>query len=144
MTQEDLARRMNNVVYAQRKLAYLQEKVCELQGQDPIVLLPDQRSLSAANVAAAAEYEQALSEAKAEMAQEESTVELQTNALLTALPELIKELIRKGRPLIAHWPADGILSLALVYQNDKFSIIPDNEMPPELVGHDLPLVDQHA
>lgn len=144
MTQEDLARRMNNVVYAQRKLSYLQEKLRELQAQDPIVLLPDQRSLSAANVEAAAQYELLLGEANAEIAQEEGTMQLQTDSLLAALPELIKALIRKGWPLIAHWPADGILSLALVYQDDKFSIIPDNELPSQLASQALPPVDRRA
>ena len=132
MPQEDLARRMHSVVYAQRKLSYLQEKLRELQMQAPLLLLPDQRSLSAADVSVAAQYELLLHEASAEIAQEESTVQQQTDSLLTALPELIKALIRKGWPLIAHWPADGILSLALVYQEDKFSIIPDNELPQQL------------
>lgn len=70
MTQEDLARRMHSVVYAQRKLAYLQEKLQELQAHDPIVLLPDQRSLSAVDVEVAAQYEQQLHEATAQIAQE--------------------------------------------------------------------------
>lgn len=134
MTQEDLARRMNNVVYAQRKLAYLREKLQELQAQKPIVLLPEQRSLSATNVEAAAQHQLLLNEANTEIAQEADTVQLQTDALLAALPDLIKDYIRQGLPLIAHWPADGILSLALVYLNDKFSVIPDNELPSEFTS----------
>lgn len=87
--------------------------------------MPDQRSLLAANAEAAAQHELLLNEANTEIKQEESTVLLQTDALLAALPELIRTLIRKGWPLIAHWPAEGILSLALVCQDNKFSIIPD-------------------
>ncbi|RZJ93728.1 MAG: hypothetical protein EOO60_04670 [Hymenobacter sp.] len=120
-------------------MSYLQEKLRELQAKDPIVLLPDQRSLSTANVEAAAQHELLLNEANTEITQEESTVLLQTDALLAALPELIKALIRKGWPLIAHWPADGILSLALVYQDNKFSIIPDNELPSQLASQASPL-----
>ncbi|RZK24546.1 MAG: hypothetical protein EOO56_00870 [Hymenobacter sp.] len=129
MTQEDLARRMHSVVYAQRKLAYLQEKLQELQLQSPVVLLPNQRSLSAVDVEVATQYELLLHGASAEIILEESAVQQQTDSLLTALPALIKDLIRQGWPLIAHWPADGILSLALVYQDEKFSIVPDNEVP---------------
>jgi len=140
MTQEDLARRMHSVVYAQRKLAYLQEKLRDLQRHSPLVLLPDQRSLSSVDVEVAAHHELLLNEASAEITQEESTVQQQTDSLLEALPELIKDLIRKGWPLIAHWPADGILSLALVYQEEKFSIIPDNELPVQLTAQVPPLV----
>jgi hypothetical protein len=140
MTQEDLARRMHSVVYAQRKLAYLQEKLRELQMHDPLVLLPNQNSLSSVDVAVAAQHELLLNEASAEITQEENTVQQQTDSLLAALPELIKNMIRKGWPLIAHWPADGILSLALVYQEEKFSIIPDNELPMELTTQVPPLV----
>lgn len=140
MTQEDLARRMHSVVYAQRKLAYLQEKLRELQMHDPLVLLPNQSSLSSVDVAVAAQHELLLNEASAEITQEENTVQQQTDSLLAALPELIKNMIRKGWPLIAHWPADGILSLALVYQEEKFSIIPDNELPMELTTQAPPLV----
>ena len=139
MTQEDLARRMHSVVYAQRKLAYLQEKLQELQSHPPLVLLPDQRSLSSVDVEVAAQYELLLHEAHAEIAQEESEVRQQTDSLLAALPELIKDLIRKGWPLIARWSADGILSLALVYQDDKFSIIPDNELPLLLTNQAPPI-----
>lgn len=128
MTQEQLARQMHSVVYAQRKLSYLKEKLEELLAQDPLMLAADQRTLSAANVETAALHEDRINEAKDEIEQEESAMQRLTDELLAKLPEIIKKLIREGMPLVAQWQMDGIESLALVHEGDKFRIIPDNKL----------------
>ncbi len=128
MNQEELARHMNGVVYAQRKLSYLQEKLTELQAHNPIVIAPDQLTLSVVDVEVAATHELLLNETKTAIATQQESVQLETTTLLQRLPELIKELIQKGMPLIASWPTDGINSLALVYQHDAFLIIPHDKL----------------
>jgi len=119
---------MNGVVYAQRKLSYLQEKLTEVQAKNPVILVPGQLTLSVLDVEVAATHELLLNETKAAIATQQESVQFETTTLLQRLPELIKELIRQGRPLIASWPADGIDSLALVYQQENFLIIPHDKL----------------
>ncbi|MGI4740392.1 MAG: hypothetical protein ACRYG7_34905 [Janthinobacterium lividum] len=126
MNQEQLARQMHGVVYTQRKLSYLKEKLDELLAHNPLSLAPGQRTLSAADVEAATEHEGHLNDAEKEIAQEESTTNRLTEALLLEIPEMIKKLIRQGMPLVAQWQKDGIDSLALVYEEEIFKIIPNN------------------
>jgi hypothetical protein len=128
MNQEELARHMHGVVYAQRKLSYLQEKLAEVQAQKPIVLSPGQLTLSVVDVEVAATHELLLNETATAIATQQEEVELETNTLLQSLPELIKDFIRKGMPLIASWPMGGIDSLALVYQQETFLIIPHDKL----------------
>lgn len=128
MDQEQLARQMHGVVYTQRKLSYLQEKLAEALAHNPVPLAPGQRTLSVANVVAASEHEQRMNEVIAEIAQEETTLKHMTESLLNVIPEIIKNLIRNGMPLVADWRKDGIASLALVYEKQRFIIIPDNEL----------------
>lgn len=128
MNQEELALLMNGVVYAQRKLSYLQEKLAEVQTQNPIILVPGQLTLSVLDVEVAATHELLLNETKTAIATQQEAVQFETTTLLQRLPELIKELIRQGRPLIASWPADGIAPLALVYQQENFLIIPHDKL----------------
>jgi hypothetical protein len=126
MTQEQLARQMHGVVYTQRKLSYLKEKLDELLAHNPLTLVPGQRTLSAADVEIAAEHEHQLNDARKEIAQEETTTNRLTEALLLEIPEMIKQHIRQGMPLVAQWQKDGIDSLALVYEEEIFKIIPNN------------------
>ncbi len=128
MDQEQLARQMHGVVYTQRKLSYLQEKLTEALAYNPVPLAPGQRTLSVANVVAASEHEQRRNKAIEEIAQEEATLKHMTESLLNVIPEIIKNLIRNGMPLVADWQKDGIASLALVYEKQRFIIIPDNEL----------------
>ena len=101
MTQEQLARQMHGVVYTQRKLSYLKEKPDELLAHNPLTLRTGQRTLSAADVEVAAEHEHHVSDAGKEIAQEETTTSRPTEALLLKIPEMIKQLIRQGMPLVA-------------------------------------------
>lgn len=128
MDQEQLARHMHGVVYTQRKLSYLQEKLTEALAHNPVPLAPGQRTLTVANVLAASAHERRLHEATEEIAQEEATLQHMTESLLSEIPEIIKVLIRQGMPLVADWQQDGIASLALVYQKQRFVIIPYNEL----------------
>lgn|GEM_PF-2886931 len=128
MDQEQLARHMHGVVYTQRKLSYLQEKMTEALAHNPVPLALGQRTLTVANVLAASAHERRLHEATEEIAQEEATLQHMTESLLSEIPEIIKVLIRQGMPLVADWQQDGIASLALVYQKQRFVIIPDNEL----------------
>ena len=128
MDQEQLARLMHGVVYTQRKLSYLQEKLTEAQAYNPVPLTPGQRTLTVENVVAASEHEHRMNDAIEEIAQEEATLKHMTESLLDVIPEIIKNLIRKGMPLVADWQKDGIASLALVYEKQRFTIIPDNEL----------------
>ncbi|AMR26980.1 hypothetical protein A0257_07570 [Hymenobacter psoromatis] len=128
MDQEQLARQMHGVVYTQRKLSYLQEKLTEASAHNPVPLVPGQRTLSVANVVAASEHERRMNEIIEEINQEETTVKQLTESLLEVIPEIIKNLIRQGMPLVADWQKDGIASLALVYEKQRFIIIPDNEL----------------
>lgn len=104
----------------------LKEKLDELLAHNPLSLVPGQRTLSAADVEAAAEHEGHLHDARKEIAQEESTTNRLTEALLLEIPEMIKKLIRQGMPLVAQWQKDGIDSLALVYEEEILKIIPNN------------------
>ena len=128
MDQEQLARQMHGVVYTQRKLSYLQEKLTEALAYNPVPLGLGQRTLSVANVVAASEHENRLNEAIRVITQEEATLKHLTESLLDEIPEIIKSLIREGMPLVADWRKDGIASLALVYEKERFVIIPDNEL----------------
>ena len=128
MDQEQLARQMHGVVYTQRKLSYLQEKFTEASAHNPVPLVPGQRTLSVTNVVAASEHEHRVNEIIEEITQEEATLKHMTESLLEVIPEIIKNLIRQGRPLVADWRKDGIASLALVYKKQRFTIIPDNEL----------------
>jgi hypothetical protein len=128
MNQEELARHMNGVVYAQRKLSYLQEKLAEVQAHKAIVLSPGQLTLSVIDVEVAATHELLLNETEAAIATQQEAVQLETSTLLQSLPELIKDFIQKGMPLIASWPMGGIDSLALVYQQETFLIIPHDKL----------------
>lgn len=128
MDQEQLARQMHAVVYTQRKLSYLQEKLTEAAAHNPVPLALGQRTLSVANVLAALEHETRLNEATREITKEEATLKHLTESLLNELPEIIKQLIREGMPLVADWQKDGIASLALVFEQQRFVIIPDNEL----------------
>jgi len=128
MDQEQLARQMHGVVYTQRKLSYLQEKLTEALAYNPVPLAPGQRTLTVANVVAASKHEHRMNQAIEEIAQEEATLKHLTESLLDVIPEIIKNLIRQGMPLVADWQKDGIASLALVYEKQRFIIIPDNEL----------------
>lgn len=128
MNQERLARQMNEVVYAQRKLSYLKEKLEEIFAYDPVILEPKQRTLSVASVEAAAHYQDLVSETKWEIKQEESSLERLMESLLGALPEIIKNYIRRGMPLVAQWQKDSIESLALVFVGERFLVIPENKL----------------
>lgn len=46
--------------------------------------------------------------------------------MLLETTEMIKKLIRQGVPLAAQWQKDDIDSLALVYEEEVFKIIPNN------------------
>jgi hypothetical protein len=128
MNQEELAQHMNGIVYAQRKLAYLQEKLAEVQAHQPVVLAPGQLTLSVMDVEVAATHELLLKKTETAIATQQEAVALETTTLLQSLPELIKDLIRKGMPLIASWQIGGIDSLALVYQQQTFLIIPHDKL----------------
>jgi hypothetical protein len=128
MNQEELAQHMNGIVYAQRKLAYLQEKLAEVQAHQPVVLAPGQLTLSVIDVEVAATHELLLKKTETAIATQQEAVALETTTLLQNLPELIKGLVRKGMPLIASWPMGGIDSLALVYQQQTFLIIPHDKL----------------